>query len=102
MVYAAMVTAAATRGWQDVAKEAQEHRDATIALVTPAIPQLPTELPLDVTKLPGELLTAEEIKITESLAEDLVETLATGKLSSTTVVKAFLRRAGLSQGLVQR
>ena len=95
-----MVTAVATRSWQDVAKEAQEYRDATIVRVKPEIPKPQTSLPPDVTKLPQELLTAEEISITESLAEDLVESLASGKFSSTIVVNAFLRRAGLSQGLV--
>ena len=96
-----MVTTTIARDWQDVAKEAQQYRDETIAWVKPTIPRPQEDLPLDVTKVPRELLTVEEVEITESLSEDLVESLAAGKLSSTTVVNAFLRRAGLSQLLVQ-
>lgn len=86
--------------WQVVAKTAQEYRDASIARVEPAVPEVPKEIPLDVTNLPQELLSEQEVKITQSLTEDLVTSIASGKLSSTTVAKAFLRRAGLAQRLV--
>ena len=86
--------------WQDIAKEAQEYRDASIARVRPLVPDVPTELPDSVAHFPRELLSHEEIQITETSPEDLVTALAFGDLSSVTVVKAFLRRAGLAQKLV--
>ena len=86
--------------WQDIAKEAQEERDASIQLVHPTIPEVPSILPSNVTGLPKELLSKSEIVITETLPEDLVVQIASGKLSSEVVVNAFLRRAGLAQKLV--
>jgi len=86
--------------WQEVSETAQEHRDASIARVEPTVPDVPNELPLDVIKLPQELLSKDEVDITQSLTEDLVPSIASGQLSSTTVTKAFLRRAGLAQRLV--
>ena len=86
--------------WEDVAKKAQEHRDASIKLVKPAIPDVPSELPLDVTEVPKYLLTTDEVVITETSPEDLVTSLASGKLTSTAVTNAFLRRAGIAQRLV--
>ncbi|KAK2761319.1 hypothetical protein FQN54_001841 [Arachnomyces sp. PD_36] len=90
----------ATRPWQDVAKEAQAHRDASIAKVNPPIPEVPAELPLDVTSLPRKLLTEREVDITESPTESILASLSTGKLTSVEVTNAFLRRAGLAQKLV--
>lgn len=91
---------APTRTWQEVAKEAQLHRDASIAKVNPPVPDVPAELPLDVTSLPRKLLTEREVEITETPAESLLASLATGKLKSVEVTNAFLRRAGLAQKLV--
>ena len=87
-------------GWQEVAKKAQEHRDASIKLVRPAVPDAPSELPLNVTEVPKSLLTTEEVTVTEKPPEDLVKSLSCGKLTSTTVTNAFLRRASLAQKLV--
>lgn len=86
--------------WQEVAKAAQDYRDASIARVEPAVPDVPKELPLDVSRIPQELLSRQEVEITQSLAEDLITSIGSGQLSSTTVTKAFLRRAGLAQRLV--
>jgi amidase len=86
--------------WQDIAHEAQEHRQKTIAAFEPAISNLPAELPLNVTHIPAQVLTSEELEITEQLTEELIPKLASGKLSATVVVKAFLRRASLAQALV--
>lgn len=93
---------ATTRSWQDISKQAQEHRDASIKLVKPSVPGVPSELPLDVTGIPKLLLTTEEVIITETSPEDLVASLASGKVTSTTVTNAFLRRAGIAQKLVSR
>ncbi|KAI9754384.1 MAG: hypothetical protein M4579_004722 [Chaenotheca gracillima] len=88
--------------WQDIAEAACKHRDDTIAQITPPVPELPpaAELPLDVTGLPRQLLTAQEDAITKAGVEDLVFAMAEGRLSATEVTGAFLRRAGLAQKLV--
>ena len=95
-----MATANENRTWQEIAKTAQEHRDASIARVEPAVPEVPQNLPVDVTGLPQELLSKAEISITESSPEDLLAAIASGQLSCLIVTQAFLRRAGLAQKLV--
>jgi hypothetical protein len=89
-----------SKTWQDIAKIAQELRDKSIAEVQPTVPDVPSELPLNVSKLPGNLLSKAEISVTESKPEQLLDALATGKFTSTEVTNAFLRRAGLAQKLV--
>ncbi|KAK4946115.1 hypothetical protein LTR66_010635 [Elasticomyces elasticus] len=86
--------------WQDTAALVQKHRDETISAVAPAIPEVPSELPLNVISIPSQLLSHSEITITQTLPEDLLAALATGQLTSTNVTNAFLRRAGLAQKLV--
>ncbi len=88
------------RHWQDIAKEAQDYRDASINRVEPAVPAVPEVLLQDRTVVPKDLLSAEEILITQTAPEDLLNSLASGKFTSTTVIKAFLRRAGVAQALV--
>ena len=87
------------RAWQDVAKEAQGYRDASIKHVTPALPPVPQPLPVNVTDIPRRLLPKHELEITESSPEDLIEAIARGSLKSINVTKAFLRRAALAQAL---
>lgn len=89
------------KSWQEVAKEAQEYRDASISRVEPAVPAVPKDLPLDRSEVPKYLLSTEEVVITETPPENLVTSLAAGKLTSTAVIRAFLRRAGLAQALVR-
>ncbi|KAI4122642.1 MAG: hypothetical protein LQ338_005690 [Usnochroma carphineum] len=85
--------------WQEVAKIAQELRDASISRVEPPVPDVPSDLPRDVTDVPKYLLTTDEVLITQTSPEDLVSSLASGKHSCKAVVNAFLRRAGLAQKL---
>lgn len=87
--------------WQDIATEAQQYRDRTIASITPPVPGVPDGLPLNVTGLPKQLLSTSEVEITEKPAEELIALLTKGLLSSVEVTQAFLRRAGLSQKLVR-
>ncbi|KAL8637989.1 MAG: hypothetical protein Q9228_004813 [Teloschistes exilis] len=89
----------ANRSWQETAKIAQDLRDASISRVEPPVPDVPSVLPRDVKDIPKQLLTKEEVLITEALAEDLLPVLASGKLTSISVTNAFLRRAGLAQKL---
>jgi amidase len=87
--------------WQETAKQMQEHRDETIAAVEPKLPELPSDLPLNVTGIPKSILTARELELTESPTEDLLAVLSAGYVTSAEVIKAFLRRAALAQKLVR-
>lgn len=96
----ATVTIANGASWQEVAADRQRHRDATIAEVSPPVPDFqPQDIPANVTDIPAKVLTEAEIAITNTNAEDLVKKLATGEWSSTAVANAFLRRAALAQKL---
>lgn len=91
----------ANTSWQDVAKTAQDLRDASIGRINPPVPDVPSDLPRDVTNVPKHLLAPDEVLITETSPEDLTTALASGKFTSTAVTNAFLRRAGLAQKLVR-
>jgi hypothetical protein len=93
---AATVTISSGATWQEVAADRQKHRDATLSLLDPPLPTIDI-LPLNTIPLARKYLTAEELKITETLPENLVSQLAKGELSSVAVTKAFLRRAVLAQ-----
>lgn len=86
--------------WQNIALKKQEHRNKSIAKITPSIPDVPHELPRDVTGVPNTLLDAREVEITERSTEALASALALGELTSVEVTKAFLRRAAIAQKLV--
>ena len=87
--------------WQETAKQMQEHRDATIAAVAPFFPNLPSDMPLNVTGIPKLVLTEREVALTDYVPEQLLAALAEGELTSLEVTKAFLRRAALAQHLVR-
>ncbi|KAI4200435.1 MAG: hypothetical protein LQ350_003973 [Teloschistes chrysophthalmus] len=89
----------ANRSWQETAKIAQDLRDASISRVEPPVPDVPSALPKNVTDIPEQLLTKDEVLITRSLAENLLPAIASGKLTSVSVTNAFLRRASLAQKL---
>ncbi|CAG9981830.1 unnamed protein product [Clonostachys byssicola] len=84
---------------RDPIQEARRRRDISLA-VEPPLPDLPKDLPLNVTSLPRGILTARECEITEKTPEGLVELLANGHFSAVEVIEAFLRRAALAQRLV--
>ncbi|RAO69365.1 uncharacterized protein BHQ10_005377 [Talaromyces amestolkiae] len=90
----------AGKPWQEIAQIAQEVRDKSIAQVQPPVPDVPEDLPLNVTSIPKKLLTPREIEITETAPEILVQKLATGEWKCVEVTNSFLRRAGLAQRLV--
>ena len=89
-----------TPSWEEVAQRVRAHRTISLAKVEPTIPDVPSPLPNDVVTLPAKLLSPRENEITTTKAEDLVISLATGRLSSIEVMRAFLRRARLAQKLV--
>jgi hypothetical protein len=99
LTMAATVTIASGATWQEVAADRQKHRDATLAAIEPAIPEIPSP-PVNTFLIAKDILTAEEIQVTERKVEELAPLLAKGELSAITVVKAFLRRAALAQKLV--
>ena len=88
--------------WQERARLAQARRDTSIAGIQPPIPAIPKDLPISVIHLPAALLSAREVEITESKTESLLAALASGSITAREVTGAFLRRAGLAQGLVCR
>lgn len=96
---AATVTISSGATWQEVAADRQKHRDATISIIEPPLPDI-EEVPQNTISLAKQVLTAEEVKITETTVEDLVGHLAKGEVSCVAVTKAFLRRAGLAQKVV--
>lgn len=95
----ATVTIASGATWQEVAADRQAHRDATIASLVPALPEV-VDIPLNTIGIAKKVLTETELKITETTVEELGPKLANGSLSAVEVAKAFLRRAGLAQKLV--
>lgn len=86
--------------WQDIAQEAQTYRDASIASFQAHLPQFPSDRPKNVFSLLRDSLREEDIAVTETLPEELLVSLAAGKLTATAVTTAFLRRASLAQKLV--
>lgn len=93
------------RHWEEIAREAQEYRDASIRNV-PGINEVSARieglelLPKCSINLPSNILRPKDIQITESLPEELVVSLGRGEISAVEVTTAFLRRAALAQGLV--
>ncbi|KAK6336279.1 hypothetical protein TWF696_001841 [Orbilia brochopaga] len=87
--------------WQQIAAERQSYRDASISRVSPRIPDIdPGSLPLNVLNTARKMLTSREVWITENGSMELLDHLARGNLTATEVTRAFLRRAGIAQKLV--
>ncbi|PWY94257.1 glutamyl-tRNA amidotransferase subunit A [Aspergillus sclerotioniger CBS 115572] len=84
--------------WQDLAQQVQAVRDRSIAQIELVVPVLPETLPIRVIDIPRQHLTPLELVITESHSEALVESLAAGNLTASSVTKAFLRRAAIARG----
>jgi len=102
-------TAKPTRPWQQVAREAQRHRDSTVDDIQPPLPAaLPHPLPKNVTAIPDQILSSRELYITSLPVTALLDALAGRhgdgrggeRLSAVEVTNAFLRRAALAQKLV--
>jgi len=87
--------------WQDICADVQAYRDATVEAVFPALSSLTaSDLPLNVTGVPADVLTSEEIRITSLPVEELLSQLASRELSCIETTNAFLRRAAVAQRLV--
>src|SRR5258705_13924828 len=93
------------RPWQDVAREAREYRDVSIAAATADFPAALDgdsflNLPRNSSNIPIIVLHPRDVRITETLPEELIRGLATEELSATDVTTAFLRQAAVAQKLV--
>ncbi|PSN60183.1 amidase [Corynespora cassiicola Philippines] len=87
------------RPWQDIARDAQRAREASIDYLSPSVPDVPSELPKNVMCLPAEVLDKSTISITDLLPHEIVSRIASGELSATQVTSAFLRCAAVAQRL---
>ena len=86
--------------WRKTVSKVQEYRVQSLRKVQPPLPEIPLDLPKDVTHAPQMLLSQREIVITDSSPECLLSYLAAGKWNSEEVTQAYLRRATLAQELV--
>ena len=88
------------QGWQQIARKAQQYREASLAQIASGLPPIEASLPLNVTGLPDKLLSQSDIQITQQDPENLLSSLADQRITSVAVTEAFLRRATLAQKLV--
>lgn len=94
------------RPWQEIAREAEDHRRESLTKVTPGLPaaceqiQFSEGLPTNSMNVTGKALHPRDFQITQKLPEELITLLASGDLTSVDVTTAFLRRAALAQKLV--
>jgi amidase len=89
-----------TMSWQKIA----EDKKARIAASIPEewrIKSLPTDDFVMLYPSQSDIMSSEELAITESSAVDLVVELATGKLTSVAVTTAFCKRAAIAHQLVR-
>lgn len=85
--------------WQQAVTRAQQHRDDSLRSTLAELPPVPDTLPKNVTGIPSQLLSAEDVRITSLDVEHLLPLLASGALSSVAVTTAFIRRAAVAQSL---
>ncbi|KAF2128547.1 amidase [Dothidotthia symphoricarpi CBS 119687] len=87
------------RSWEEIAREAQDHRDSTIALLSPRVPKIPANPPKNVTSIPEQALNKQIVTITSLLPGELLSSLASGQLTAVQVTNAYLQRAAVAQQL---
>lgn len=87
--------------WHAIARDAQRYRDATVDAVEPSLPSLPDGLSHNVIDFTGRTLSHEEVVLTQTPPTELLELLATSKVTATAVATAFLRRAAIAKKLVR-
>lgn len=92
-----------TMNWQSVAKAVKARIDDAIPTsyrLDPAL--IPKELDESVLDLPRKsgLLTARELKITESIAVELLQKIWSGVYTSVEVTQAFCKRAAIAHQVV--
>lgn len=93
-----------SESWQDKAVWAQAKCVASLAKVKPKLVGVPdaNNMPQYSRNLPGNILTSQELKITEDYGiMELLDLLRSIQLSVEGVTKAFLRRAALAHAAVR-
>jgi len=85
--------------WEDVAREAKAHRDATIIEAVGDI-EVPEAYGTNVVELPAAALDEASLRITALEVQELVDSAATGHYSAVEIVTAFMKRAAVAQKLV--
>ncbi|EFR01577.1 acetamidase [Nannizzia gypsea CBS 118893] len=78
----------------------QARREEALSKVDVDLSRIPEKFSGNVTDIPRQCLSQEDIGITESSAQSLLASLAQGAITATAVTKAFLRRAVVAQKLV--
>lgn len=96
------------RSWEDIAKEAQNYRDASILELERDLPyaykqkdQGYSPLPQNSIPCVAEALGPRALEITSMPPEDLIRGLRDGELTALAVTTAFLHRASIAQKLVR-
>lgn len=80
---------------------ATARRERSMAKVEPKLEGLPDTMPLNSQHVPKDVLTAEELEITENYSvTELLAKLKSRSLSVEKVTRAFLRRAAVAQAMV--
>ena len=80
--------------WKPLVAKAVKVRDDSLARIDPPLPQLPKKLPLDVHAIPSQVLTPQEVEITEGHdATSLAAALASKKYSAETVARAMFNES---------
>ncbi len=87
------------RPWQDIAQEAQDYRDATINELSPAAPEIPSQIPKNVMHFPEKLLRQNDWDTTSLHLEELIPLLQQGQISAVEATSAYLQRAVVAQGV---
>ncbi|GAA6018647.1 hypothetical protein JCM10207_008993 [Rhodosporidiobolus poonsookiae] len=88
-----------TPAWEDVALKRREELASQLDSYGYSLPTVSTKATNVKTVSLEGVLSAEELAITESSVEELVDNLATGKLSSEAVTRAFCHRAVIAHQL---
>lgn len=85
--------------WQEIAKKAQHLRSFTIAQLSPPPPDVPSPLPNNVMHIVNQLLDHSVTAITNLPVEELIASLARGRISAVQTSNAYLQSAAVAQGL---
>ena len=96
-----MATKKATRDWHKIAKEAQTHRDRSIAAVDPSLVSYSEDASiLHVNSAPSRFFKDDPADVGQLPPEELARRIREGRFTCVAVTKAYLPRAAIAQGLV--
>ena len=90
----------ATMGFEESVATAIAVRDSSLSSFAGDLAKLPAKLPLNVQSIPSTILSPQEQAVTELDAVEIANKTRSRQLTCEAVVRAFLKRAALAQGLV--